>query len=104
MDDIDQIEVSSGPGGTLWGANAVNGVININTKDARDTQGMLFKIGGGTETRGLVAARYGGKLAPTIYYRVYAKLFSVDAGVLTDGSGAANAWAHGQGGGRIDIR
>jgi iron complex outermembrane receptor protein len=103
LEDIDQIEVISGPGGTLWGANAVNGVININTKDARDTQGLLFNIGLGTETRELVAMRYGGKIAPAIYYRVYAKFLSIDDGVLTGGSSASNAWAQGQAGFRIDV-
>ncbi len=53
MDDIDRIEVIRGPGGTIWGPNAVNGVINIITKDAKDTQGMLVSAGGGNVDRGL---------------------------------------------------
>src|SRR5216110_2738873 len=51
LEDVDRIEVISGPGATLWGANAVNGVINIMTKSARETQGFLVYGGGGTEER-----------------------------------------------------
>src|SRR6266436_3510280 len=60
LEDIDRIEVISGPGATLWGANAVNGVINILTKSARDTQGFLLYGGGGTEQRAFGGVRYGG--------------------------------------------
>src|SRR5271170_5864147 len=56
LEDIDQIEVISGPGGTLWGANAVNGVINIITKSARDTQGAYAEGGGGSKRKGIAAA------------------------------------------------
>ena len=47
LEDLDRIEVISGPGGTLWGANAVNGVINITSKSAKDTQGFYAEAGGG---------------------------------------------------------
>src|SRR5712691_524841 len=60
LEDVDRIEVIRGPGGTLWGANAVNGVVNIITKNARDTQGALVTGGGGTEERAFGGARYGG--------------------------------------------
>src|SRR5882724_6729510 len=73
LEDLDRIEVISGPGGTLWGANAVNGVINITTKNAQDTQGLYVEGGGGTELRGFGAVRYGGILASNVYYRVYGK-------------------------------
>src|SRR5437762_6402645 len=73
--DVDRIEVISGPGATLWGANAVNGVINITTKNARDTQGLLLLGGGGTELRGLGGVRYGGALTSNLHYRVYGKFF-----------------------------
>src|SRR5258706_1786600 len=59
MQDIDRIEVIRGPAGALWGANAVNGVINIITKDAADTQGLLVSGGGGTAERNFLGARYG---------------------------------------------
>jgi len=71
LEDIERIEVISGPGGTLWGANAVNGVINVITRSARDTQGALAWMGAGNrETSG--AARFGGELLGG-YYRIYAK-------------------------------
>src|SRR5438034_8129135 len=71
--DIDRIEVVSGPGGTLWGANAVNGVINIITRSAAETQGLYLEGGGGSELRGFGGLRYGGQLTPQLHYRVYGK-------------------------------
>src|SRR6266705_1740958 len=68
--DIDRIEVISGPGATLWGANAVNGVINVITKEAKETQGVLVSGGAGTEVRGFGAARYGWKLGENTFARV----------------------------------
>ncbi|MEO7597351.1 MAG: TonB-dependent receptor plug domain-containing protein, partial [Opitutus sp.] len=86
LDDLDRIEVISGPGATQWGANAVNGVINITTKSAKDTQGGLLTEGLGTELREAAAIRYGGKVAPHLYYRVYAKYNQRDDSVRLDGS------------------
>ena len=63
LEDIDRIEVIRGPGATIWGANAVNGVINIVTKRAADTQGGLVTAGGGTEGQALGTVQYGGTLA-----------------------------------------
>ena len=77
LEDVDRIEVISGPGATQWGANAVNGVINVTTKSAKDTQGSLFVAGVGTELRTSDEVRYGGMLAPNLYYRVYAKYFDL---------------------------
>ncbi len=62
MEDIDHIEVVRGPGATVWGENAMNGVINIITKSAEDTQGWLVSGGGGTLERGFADVRYGGKI------------------------------------------
>ena len=73
MRDIDRIEVVRGPGATIWGSNAVNGVINIISKSAVDTQGAFFEAGAGSEDRALASARYGGKMADDAYYRVFAK-------------------------------
>src|SRR6185436_7177295 len=67
MPDIDRIEVIRGPAGALWGANAVNGVINIITRDAKDTQGLFVYGGGGTEERNFEGARYGWKIADNAY-------------------------------------
>ena len=102
LEDIDRIEVISGPGGTLWGANAVNGVINITSKSARDTQGLYVEGGGGTELRYFTGVRYGGTLASNVYYRVYGKYFDRGNEVFPDGSNASDSWAMGQGGFRVD--
>src|SRR5205085_10568434 len=76
LPDLDRIEVIRGPGATLWGANAVNGVISISTKSALDTQGWLIDARGGTEEQ-VGAVRYGGKLDQDTYYRVYGKYRTV---------------------------
>lgn len=102
LEDVQQVEVISGPGGTLWGANAVNGVINVTTKGAQDTQGLYFEGGGGAFLEEFAGLRYGGTLAPNVYYRVYAKELSYGDGVLSDGQRAADGWNQGQGGFRID--
>ncbi|HTI72810.1 MAG TPA: TonB-dependent receptor [Candidatus Limnocylindria bacterium] len=102
LEDLDRIEVVRGPGGTLWGANAVNGVINIVSKSARDTQGTLVVAGAGTEERGMATVRYGGKLGESTYYRVYGKYENRDEQALTNGEGAADGMQQGQGGFRID--
>lgn len=73
LQDIERIEVVRGPGATLWGANAVNGIINIISKRAADTQGGLLAGGGGNQETGFGAARYGGQIGDNAYYRVYAK-------------------------------
>jgi len=73
MEDVDRIEVIRGPGGALWGANAVNGVINIITKSAAETQGGLVSAAGGTTEQPDVSARYGGSLGTDATYRAYLK-------------------------------
>ena len=69
--DVDRIEVIRGPGGTIWGSNAVSGVINIITKHSRDTPGVLVTAGGGNVDQGRVAVRYGGARGEALAYRVY---------------------------------
>ena len=75
LEDVDRIEVIRGPGGTLWGANSVNGVINIITRSSRETQGAFATAGGGTAERGFAGLRYGGAMGEHSNYRVYAKGF-----------------------------
>ena len=73
LDNIERIEVIRGPGAALWGSNAVNGVINIITKAAKDTQGALFASGGGNNSQNLAGFRYGGQLGGNGYYRAFTK-------------------------------
>lgn len=102
MEDIERIEVIRGPGAALWGANAVNGVINIITKKARDTQGTLFTAGGGSFERGFVGARHGGKINEDTAYRVYAKGFARDNMEAIQGKNANDNWHSARGGFRLD--
>src|SRR5882762_9467776 len=96
LEDVDRIEVISGPGATVWGANAVNGVINIITRKAKDTQGTLLSGGGGTELRGFGGARYGGGIGRDLRYRIYGKYFDRDSSVLATGQDAHDSWHSGQ--------
>jgi iron complex outermembrane receptor protein len=99
--DIDRIEVISGPGGTLWGSNAVNGVINIITRHSRDTQGGLLSIGGGPDERG-ASFRYGASLGEDATYRIYAKGFGRENTENSSGASARDSWGKGQLGFRLD--
>src|SRR6266516_2135805 len=92
LEDVDRIEVIRGPGATLWGANAVNGVINIITKSAKATQRTLATAGGGTELRGFTGVRYGGTIHDDTYYRGYAKYFNVGASTNPFVTDASDNW------------
>jgi iron complex outermembrane recepter protein len=102
LEAVDRVEVVSGPGGTLWGANAVNGVINIITRNAKDTQGLRVEGGGGTELHGFGGVRYGGQSSSGLAYRVYAHGFGRGSTVHPDGTDARDTWGMGQGGLRLD--
>jgi len=102
LEDIERIETVRGPGATLWGANSVNGVINILTKSARDTQGLLVTGGAGNEEQFLAGVRYGGRLAENSFYRVYVKQNERDDQVLANGMSAMDASRHTQIGFRTD--
>src|SRR5579864_6111947 len=88
LEDVDRIEVIRGPGATLWGANAVNGVINIITKSAKNTQAGLATAGGGNELRGFSNLRYGGTINQDAFYRAYAKYFNVGESTVPLGGNA----------------
>ena len=85
MNDIERIEVIRGPGATLWGANAVNGIINIITRDTNQTQGTVVSFASGNELKGLAEFRYGSEISKEASYRVYAKIRHVDNGLNTEG-------------------
>jgi iron complex outermembrane receptor protein len=102
LEDIDRIEVISGPGATLWGANAVNGVINIVTKSAKDTQGTLLSGGAGSLLNGFGSLRYGDKIGENLFFRIYGMGFDRDVTLRPNGRGATDDWVMGQGGFRLD--
>lgn len=101
LDDVDRIEVISGPGGTLWGANAVNGVINIITKDSAETRDWMVDARLGTLDR-RVGVRYGGSLGPQTRFRVYGLGLTQGSMERGDGASADDSWNHVQGGFRAD--
>ncbi|MDQ3815691.1 MAG: TonB-dependent receptor plug domain-containing protein, partial [Armatimonadota bacterium] len=109
LEDIERIEVIRGPGASVWGANAVNGIINIITKSAKDTQGALLVAGAGNEERGFGTLRYGGKSSNEsgdktsggMHYRVYAKGFNRDE-QFTAANDSHDQWRGGNAGLRAD--
>ena len=99
LQDIERIEVVRGPGGTLWGSNAVNGVINIITKQAKETSGLMISALAGKEETGQLSIRYGGKINADTQYRVYAKGFEKD-----EAEHGADDWRMARAGFRVDSK
>ncbi len=102
LEDIDRIEVIRGPGATLWGANAVNGVINIITRASCETQGGLVTSGAGNTERGFGSFRYGGELGVGAHYRIYGKYSDRDNMTVAGGGDMYDRWHTLRAGLRID--
>jgi iron complex outermembrane receptor protein len=102
LEDVDRIEVIAGPGGTLWGANAVNGVINIITRPAATTNGAFVEAGGGNEERAFAGLRYGGTLGTAIAARAYVKYLDRDSSKDMSGGDGGDQTHMAQAGFRMD--
>lgn len=102
MEDIELIEVISGPGATLWGANAVNGVINIITRNSENSQGAFVDLGVGTSLENKLGARFGGKITSDTNFRVYGNAFERGPEYLSNGDEGNFSWRAAQGGFRLD--
>ncbi|WP_128545319.1 TonB-dependent receptor plug domain-containing protein [Larkinella soli] len=102
LEDVERIEVVSGPGGTLWGANAVNGVINIVTKSSAETQGAYVSVSAGNFLKNQIDARYGGRISDQLTYRIYGQHFEREPTLLPSGDENRDRWRMTQGGFRVD--
>jgi iron complex outermembrane recepter protein len=102
LEDVERIEVIRGPGAAIWGANAVNGVISIITKKARDTQGVLLQGGAGTMERGFTNARAGGRIGKDLYYRTYGQWFERGQTMTQADGQADDPWRQVRSGFRMD--
>ena len=103
LEDIERIEVIRGPGASVWGANAVNGVINIITKSAKDTQGGSLSAGGGNQELGFGTLRYGGKFGKNSWYRVYGEGFDRLREQFSENTDTNDRWYDGDLGARVDL-
>lgn len=104
LEDIERIEVIRGPGASIWGANAVNGVINIISKSSKDTKGGLVVAGGGGEQRSILHARQGGTLSDETSYRVYGSRSQTDSFNFENGTNGGDGWERASVGFRTDTQ
>jgi iron complex outermembrane recepter protein len=104
LEDIERIEVIRGPGGTIWGANAVNGVINVITKKTEDTLGGLLSAGGGTAAEEFGTVQYGGRITEHTSYRIFTKYLNDDHFPDLNGQNGKDGWHLLHGGFREDTR
>lgn len=102
LENIDRIEVIKGPGATVWGANAVNGVISIMTKSSKDTKGGLVTAGAGSQTRAVGELQYGGNAGPDGTYRVFGSYFGIGNSASQTGGAASDNWQRSHAGFRSD--
>jgi iron complex outermembrane receptor protein len=102
LNNVERIEVIRGPGGSVWGANAVNGIINIITRKSSETQGGLLVAGDGNLEQGFGTAQYGGRAGKSTDYRVYAKYLNQGQFPSLAGADGGDGWRMLRGGFRSD--
>lgn len=100
--EIQRIEIISGPGGTIWGSNAVNGVINIITKSSVDSKGGTLEVGGGNWMRTLATTHWGGPVTNNVNLSVYGKYLDHEESIRQNGISGQDAWHRSQGGFRME--
>jgi iron complex outermembrane receptor protein len=102
QENIKQIEVISGPGGALWGANSVNGIVNVISKPAKETQGVYASVAAGLSLQDFGAVQFGSHVDTTFYYRAYVQRYDYKSTTLANGEDARDAWNITQAGFRTD--
>ena len=102
LESVERIEVIRGPGGSLWGTNAVNGIVNVVTRNAAETPGWRLHLGGGTAERGSGSLRYGGRRGETLYYRIFGSFSAYERSRATTPLTPRDDWRILRGGSRVD--